>query len=145
MTDFLELPDDISYQRAMKVSTNKKRLAMRIGDARYCLHTRYAKLFTGSTYKELDFKNHMLRSDCGKYALMWLPRENPYLPDSYENQQIAVGRVILFFVHDDNVGIGNTAFREQMLARLRLEAEDPVEQVEQLFDFLESLDEVNNE
>lgn len=67
-------------------------LKLRLKHAKMTLHDKYQKLFSIQD-KCIDFKNKRLISKCGKYSLQWQLRDNPDLPESYENQQTTIGIV----------------------------------------------------
>jgi hypothetical protein len=125
-----------TQDKAALVGNDKVKLTSRIKDTRSVLYDKWRKRFANC---KVDFPNKMMRSKCGQYALVWLLRPNPFLPDSYDNQQTLVGTVELFDLGINNIRIDNATVYKSVIRRLLLEAQDPREQMEQLFNLLEEM------
>ncbi len=78
---------------ALCLSLDKTRLRKRLNDAKSVLQLRYRKMFKPGIYKHAE---RALYSDAPfGYRLQWTTRRDPDLPESYENQQTAIGTVEL--------------------------------------------------
>lgn len=78
---------------ALCLSLDKTRLRKRLNEARSILVLRYRKMFKPGIFKANE---KALYSDNPiGYRLQWQTRRHPDQPESYENQQTAVGAVYL--------------------------------------------------
>lgn len=78
---------------ALCLSLDKVRLRKRLNEAKAVLRLRYRKMFKPGVYKHAE---RALYSDSPfGYRLQWQTRREPDKPESYENQQTAIGAVYL--------------------------------------------------
>lgn len=81
-------------QQALSHASDSKALKRQLFAAKAVLRDCYRQHFRQHGYR-FSFKYKMLRSKDGSLALIWLLRPNPYLVESYDNQQTSVGCVEL--------------------------------------------------
>ena len=79
-------------EKARELGNDRKRLLMRLKEAKSVLSREIFKAFGKGTF---DFQNRRLVGDNG-YELQWSLRANPDMPESYDNQQTSVGSVSLY-------------------------------------------------
>lgn len=78
---------------ALCLSLDKVRLRKRLNEAKSVLMLRYRKMFKPGIFKPAE---RALYSDNPfGYRLQWQTRRHPDQPESYENQQTAIGVVYL--------------------------------------------------
>lgn len=79
--------------KALCLSLDKARLRKRLNEAKAVLQMRYRKMFRPGIFKAGE---RALYSDSPfGYKLQWQTRHDPKQPESYENQQTAIGAVYL--------------------------------------------------
>ena len=91
MTDVTEVSSN-EYD-ALCLSLDKVRIRKRLNEAKSVLQLKYRRMFKPGIFKPAE---RALYSDSPfGYRLQWQTRRDPDAPESYENQQTAIGAVYL--------------------------------------------------